>query len=156
LVLASVPVAPRTWDFRATLGRTNVNSTGRLRMQFGRPIEIVGAFVSVRPASSAGGGLVAPTPEDILVLLDTDNGDRFTNSEEEQGNALGQYALLASLSTEDFRRRLRIRMAWANPTLQAEFRWRRSPTGGPWFEDASIVCSLFVKFIKEDAERYGL
>lgn len=135
-------VAPDTWELRAFLGRTQ-EETARIPLTFPKPALVVGCKATVVRASAAG-GLLIPTTEDILVLLDLDNQRRFTSEgQSTAANSTSQFVNLSALDTDH--RDLMIEASAAKPVFGATFAWWRFLTGTPYYEDALIAISFFVQ-----------
>ena len=142
------PVAPFTWECQATLARTT-QETGRLPLRWNRPVEIVGMFASVRQASVAGGGLLIPTTEDLMVLISANQEERFTNRLEDaqQTGQAESYVTLAALSVE-VPRLTRIQLRNASPQVDVAFRWKsHNPITAPRFEDALISLAFYCLYL---------
>lgn len=145
-------VAPLTWEVQATLGRTTLQ-TGRIPLDFRGPVEIVGFYPSVIAGSAAGGALVAPTLDDILVLLDANNQERFTNRlEQTTAAATGAgFVTLGALGSERAARFVDLKIRNARPDVGVQFRWKRDPAGGAIYEDAIIGLAFFARYLDEVA-----
>lgn len=145
-------VAPYTWEVQATLGRT-VLQTGRIPLSFKKPVKIVGFYPSVIQGSAVG-GLLLPTLDDILVLLDANEERRFTNRLEQTAAAAtgAGFVTLGALGSARAQRFLDLKLRNAAPDIGVQFRWKRDPTGGPWYEDAMIGLAFFVKYLDGQGE----
>ncbi len=140
------PVAPDTWEMRAFLSRSTPE-TNRIPITFPSSKLVVGLKATVIRGSFAGGGLVVPTTQDILVLLDLDNQRRFTS--EGQSTAAGTTAQFVNLSALDTQYRdLLIEAKSPKPVFGATFAWwhfEPGPPVVPRYEDAEIAISFFVQ-----------
>lgn len=138
------PVAPDTWEVRATLGNDE-EETPRVEITLPGPTTIVGAYASVIQDSSVG-GLLIPTLDDILVLADLDSQRRFTSGpmqgQSTQASKSSTYATLATLDSRI--RDLYWNCASSRPVVGFTFRWKRFTSGTPHYEDAQISLALFV------------
>jgi len=142
-------VAPLTWEVQASLGGT-VLQTGRIPLDFRGPVEIVGFYPSVI-ATSAALGLLTPTLDDILVLLDANNQERFTNRlEQTTAAATGAgFVTLGALGSERAARFVAIKIRNARPDVGVQFRWKRDPAGGAIYQDATIGLAFFARYLDE-------
>ncbi len=142
------PVAPYTWEIQAELGRTT-QETGRLPMRWNRPVEILGLFPTVRALNAAGGGLLAPTADDIMVALGANQEDRFTNRlEDAAATALEESFVTLSALSVLVPRLVRIQLTNASPQVDVSFRWKNNnPIAQPRFEDALIGVAFFCRYI---------
>ena len=141
-------VAPFTWEVQATLGRTTLQ-TGRIPLDFRGPVEIVGFYPSVIDGSAVGGGLTVPGLDDILVLLDVNNEQRFTNRlEQTTAAATGAgFVTLGALGAARAQRFLDLKVRNARPDVGVQFRWKRDPSGGAIHEDAIIGLAFFARYL---------
>lgn len=144
-------VAPYTWEVQAALGGATLQ-TGRIPLDFRGPVEIVGFYPSIIvDGAPAGGALVAPTLDDVLVLLDVNNEKRFTNRlEQTTGAATGAgFVTLGALGAARAQRFMSLRITNARPDVGVQFRWKVAPPGGgPIYEDAMIGLAFFAKYIE--------
>jgi hypothetical protein len=138
------PVAPDTWEIRASLANADEESP-RIDIVFPGPSTVVGAYCAVIQDSSTG-GLLIPTLDDILVLVDLDNQRRFTSGpnqgQSSQASKSSQYITLAAFDSRI--RDLYLNLSSPRPVLGLTFRWKRFATGTDFYEDAQISVSLFV------------
>lgn len=146
-------VAPYTWEVQATLGRT-VLQTGRVPLSFKKPVQVVGFYPSVIAGSAVGGGLLVPTLDDILVLLDANEERRFTNRlEQTTAAATGAgFVTLGALGSARAQRFLNLKLRNAAPDIGVQFRWKRDPAGGAIYEDALVGLAFFVKYLDGEGE----
>ncbi len=147
----SQPVAKYTWEVQSTLSRTS-EETRRIPIKWQRPVKIVGMYPTVIAGTSVGGGLLIPTVNDILVVLNANQKDRYTNRlEDVASTGLGEsYVTLGSLSTSQAagNRMLEIELNVPAPQLDVAFRWKRPPTGGvALYEDAIVGLCLFCNYV---------
>lgn len=138
------PVAPDTWEIRASLANDE-EETPRVSLEFPGPTTVVGMYVSVIQDSEVG-GLLIPTLDDLLVMVDLDNQRRFTSGPTQgQSVAASKSSTYVTLATLDSRiRDLYLNLASARPILGLTFRWKRFILGTPVYEGANIAVSLFV------------
>lgn len=134
------PVAPDTWEVRTVLAN-NQEETARMAVEFPGPSKVVGMRCVVRQDSVAG-GLLVPTNEDILALIDLDNQRRFTNSTGISTTASrnSQYATLNALDTRF--RDVMWYLTAPRPVLGVTFRWR--PTTPAQYFNASVSIAFMV------------
>lgn len=134
------PVADDTWEIRDLLLNTATQGA-RIPIEFPGPSIVVGCKPVVRP-NTALGGLLEPTEDDILALVDLDNQRRFTSAEG-QGTAAGvgsSFVTLSALSTRF--RDLDWNLAAPRPVLGVTFRWRTDTPA--IFADALVSLAFFV------------
>lgn len=145
-------IAPYTWEVQAALGRT-VLQTGRIPLSFKKPVQIVGFYPSVIQGSAVG-GLLLPTLDDILVLIDANEERRFTNRlEQTTAAATGAgFVTLGALGAARAQRFLNLKLRNAAPDIGVQFRWKRDPTGGAIYEDALVGLAFFVKYLDGEGE----
>jgi hypothetical protein len=138
------PVAPDTWEIRASLANADEESP-RVSLEFPGPTTVVGAYCSVIQNSS-NGGLLIPTLDDFLVMVDLDNQRRFTSGPTQgQSVAASRSSTYVTLATLDSRvRDLYLNCESARPIIGLTFRWKRFDAGVPHYEDAQISVALFV------------
>jgi hypothetical protein len=138
------PVAPDTWEIRASLADADEESP-RIDIVFPSPSTVVGAYCAVIQDSS-NGGLLIPDLNDLLVLVDLDNQRRFTSGptqgQSSAASKSSQYITLAALDSRV--RDLYLNLASPRPVLGLTFRWKRHTAGTPIYEDAQISVALFV------------
>jgi hypothetical protein len=134
------PVADDTWEIRDLLVNTQQQGA-RIPIEFPGPSIVVGCRAIVRP-NMAPGGLIVPTDDDILALVDLDNQRRFTSAEG-QGTAAGIGSSFTTLSALDTRfRDLNWNLASPRPVLGVTFRWRSDTPA--IFADALCSLAFFV------------
>lgn len=143
LLPRSKPVAAKTWELRALLSRL-APLTDRIPLQFPTPMLVVGMKATVIRGSYAGGGLVVPTVDDIMVLLDLDEQRRFTaRAQSSAAGANAQFVNLSALNTQY--RDVLINASSPQPVFGATFAWWHYESGVPRYEDAEVALSLFVQ-----------
>ncbi len=138
------PVAPDTWEIRASLANADEESP-RIDIVFPGPSTVVGAYCTVIQDSS-NGGLLIPTIDDMLVLVGLDNQRTFTSGptqgQSSQSSKSSQYITLAAFDSRI--RDLYLNLNSPRPVLGFTFRWKRFTPGTDHYEDANISISLFV------------
>lgn len=137
------PAAPWSWELRDVLARTAPESQ-RMALDLPGPSLIVGVHVTVRQASFVGGGLILPTPDDVLVLLDIDSQQRYTNAQPQSSSASQGQQFVVSSSLDTQFRDLNIRATSPRPVIGATWRWRTFDPTTPRYEDASVSIAFFV------------
>lgn len=143
------PVAPLTWEVQVALPDAQ-QETARIPLDFRGPLEIVGLYPSVIRSTNAG-GLVVPTTEDILCLIDINNEERLTNRLE-QGSAAGPGSVFVTLAALGVQvpRLLRKELKNARPNVNVQFRWKRA-VGAAFYEDAIVSLAFMVRYLEEGA-----
>lgn len=138
------PAAPDTWELRTLLLRTE-QSTVRIPIEFPGPSTVVGAYPSVVRGSAAG-GLLIPTVDDIMVLVDLDNTRRFTSGptqgQTSQASQGSQFVTLGALSS--LVRDLYWDLGSPRPVVGVTFSWKWFTVGTPRYEDAIVSLALMV------------
>ena len=95
-VALQAPMAPDTWELRATLKKTDAQVQGSIR--FDRPIRIVGMLPIVTLAATTGGDPI-PTADDLEINLTVDNERNFTQgSQDLSGGQTSDFVTLSALS----------------------------------------------------------
>lgn len=135
-----------SWEASTILLNTDLES-GTIPVQFPRPVIVLGAYPSV----SVQGGLNTldvPTLDDILVKIEQDSGveRRLTSRfDAVRTNGNGSLPDVTLGSYKDSVGGARV-MNWpigeadSRPEIEVRFRWKRDPTGGPWYR--SVFVSL--------------
>ncbi len=145
-----LPATEWTWELRDSLpGATQ--ETPRLSLNFPGPIEVLGVHPSVALAGApAGGALIVPTTEDILVRLDANQKERITNTTGRGtlGVTLGSSLVTLAALASDVRW-LRWLVTNAQPDLGVQFRWKPDVSGGAVFEDSIVSLAFFLRFLPE-------
>lgn len=135
------PAASETWEIRETLLAAE-QETQRIPLEFPWPALIVGAHVSVTLAEDPT-GLLVPTADDLLCLVDKNHQHRYTNS---QGltTAAGIGSTYVSLEALDTRHRdLHIHLDDARPVIGIQFRWKTF--NAALWADAHCSIAFFVR-----------
>jgi hypothetical protein len=157
-VALHAPMAPFTWETFVDLHGAE-RETGRVAAQFRGPVEIVGFFptvVPIRPvADPLPAGQVLATPDDVLVNIDANEEDRYTNTkgEGQTSTAIGQlgaFVTLSSLAAQGNPGRLTgICLRNASPDLGFTYRWKQPPPAvAPFFfPDVIIGMAMFCRYL---------
>lgn len=137
------PSAQDTWEVQGLLpGASEVSDT--IPMDFPAPCKIVGIYPSLS-GPPAGGGLVVPTLDDIMVLLDFNQQRRYTAQVGQTTQAQRGQGFVTLNSMNTLFRDLNIEVLNARPTMNVQFRWKRFVQGAPIFEDQVVSLALFVE-----------
>lgn len=137
------PSANDTWEVQGTLPGAAAQSE-TIPMDFPGPCRIVGIYPSLS-GPPAGGGLVVPTLDDIMVLLEFNQQRRYTAQVGQTTPAqFGQgFVTLNSLNT--LFRDLNIEVTNARPTMNVQYRWKRFVQGAPIFTDQVVALAMYVE-----------
>lgn len=137
------PVAPDTKEIRVSLANDEEESP-RVDIEYPGPSTVIGCYCSVIQDSDVG-GLLIPTLDDFLVMIDLDDQRRFTKGPSQGQTAAAsrssQYVTLASIDSRV--RDLYINMQSARPVLGFTFRWKRFDAATAFYENAIIAISVF-------------
>ncbi len=135
------PAANDTWELQGVL--LNAQETSEvIKMDFPGPCKLVGMYPSISSVP-AGGGLVVPTLDDIMVLLDFNQKRQYTAQvgQTSQAQRAQGYVTLNSLNT--LHRDLEIEVTNERPVMDVQFRWKRFTSGTPIFVDNVVVSMAF-------------
>ena len=151
------PLAPFTWETFADLPATE-RETGRVSAQFRGPVEILGFFPTVTPVRPAAdplpAGQVFATTDDILINIDANEEERFTNTKGEGQTStamglLGAFVTLSSIAVQ-VPRLTGIRLENATPDLGFTYRWKQPPPAAPvipFFADVTIGLAMYCRYL---------
>jgi hypothetical protein len=149
------PVAPYTWQVGPIVLLATQPDTGFIPVRFSRPIEILGMHAVVIPVLPLVGGfttpsLPTPTPNDIDVLMQLDQVERYTSNVTD--NTIGPgYVPLQALTVTAGARLLRVIPNADAPDIQFKFAWRQFIQGTPLYQGAIISLSLYARYLPKGA-----
>lgn len=144
------PMAPYTWEVAIDLPGLEANSSPEIGSEFKGPVEVLGFFpslVDVNPAADAA--FAKATLDDVLVKVDVNQQDRFTNR-----NGIGSvvdqaggFVTLGSLAVQT-PRLVAIRMRVASPVMTFSFRWKVPPVGGvKRYRDTRVSIAEYCRYL---------
>ena len=139
------PSARDTWELQgALLGAQETSET--IAMDFPGPCKLVGMYPSISGVPPTG-GLVQPTLDDIMILLDFNQKRKYTAQvgQTAQAQRAQGFVTLASLDTRI--RDLEIEVMNERPVMDVQFRWKRFVQGAPIFEDQVVSLAFFVEVL---------
>jgi len=139
------PAARDTWELQGSLvGAQETSET--IQMDFPGPCKLVGMYPSLSGAP-ASGGLVVPTLDDIMVLLDFNQKRKYTTQvgQTTQAQRAQGFVTLNSLNT--LFRDLDIEVLNDRPVMGVQFRWKRFTQGTPIFMDQVVSLAFFVEVL---------
>jgi hypothetical protein len=141
-----------SWEAMTLLPNTDAE-TAVIPVIFPRPVTILSAY----PSIAVAGGLNAldiPTLDDILVKIEVDTGfeRRLTSRfDAVQANGVGSLPNVTLGSFRDTTGGARVMnyeigVDGSRPELQITFRWKRDPTGGPWYRSIFVGLTFHCNF----------
>lgn len=139
------PSARDTWELQGVLlGAQETSET--IKMDFPGPCKIVGMYPSLS-GPAATGGLVVPTLDDIMMLLDFNQKRQYTAQvgQTSQAQRAQGYVTLNAMNT--IYRDLDIEIENARPVMDVQFRWKRFTQGSPLFTDQVVSLAFFVEVL---------
>ncbi len=139
------PAASDTWELQGSLVGAQEEST-TIKMDFPGPCKIVGMYPSLSGPPAAN-GLVVPTLDDIMILLDFNQKRRYTaqigqTSQAQRGQG---FVTLNALNT--LFRDLEIEVTNERPVMDVQFRWKRFTQGTPIYTDQAVSLAFFVEVL---------
>ncbi len=139
------PSAADTWELQGVLLGAQETSEV-IKMDFPGPCKIVGMYPSLS-GPPAGGGLVVPTLDDIMLLLDFNQKRQYTAQvgQTTQAQRAQGYVTLNAMNTVF--RDLDIEVTNERPVMDVQFRWKRFTQGTPIFEDQVVSLAFFVEVL---------
>lgn len=141
------PFSNDTWEASASLLGTQIQSE-REPILFPSACRIVGLYPSIT-INSATGGLIVPTTDDIMVLLDMNQKRRYTANVGQTSQARNGdgFVTLAALNT--LIRDLNIVVDSPRPQEGMQFRWKRITQAAgvitPIYCDVIVSLAMFVE-----------
>lgn len=129
-----LPVSPLTYEVRADLASASLQ-TQPIVFDFPRPIELVGASVSV--IETAAGALTTPSADELLCDIEIDSREHPTVN---KGDAPGNLVTLNNFTNPN--RIFAIRLTSPSPRLAVTYQWRR---GANTCNPANIALAFFAR-----------
>lgn len=136
------PFSNDTWEIGTNLD-SGVEVSEREPMIFPAPCRIVGLYPSIIPNDSSG--LVVPTVDDIMVLLDFNQQRRYTANVGQSTQALRGSGFVTLGAMNTLIRDLDIVVDNPRPQAGFQFRWKRYIQGTPIYRSVVVSCALFVE-----------
>lgn len=139
------PAARDTWELQGSLlGAQETSET--VAMDFPGPCRLVGMYPSLSGVP-ASGGLVQPTLDDIMVLLDFNQERRYTAQVGQTSAAQRAQSFVTLNALNTLYRDLDIEVKNARPVMTVQFRWKRFTQGTPLFPDQTVSLAFFVEVL---------
>lgn len=139
------PSARDTWELQGSLlGSQEESET--IAMDFPGPCKIVGMYPSLSGVP-ASGGLVQPTLDDIMILLDFNSKRRYTAQVGQTSQAQRGQGFVTLNALNTLYRDLDIEVLNERPVMDVQFRWKRFTQGTPIFPDQSVSLAFFVEVL---------
>ncbi len=141
-VPSTKPFSNDTWEIGTNLDSA-VEVSEREPIIFPAPCRIVGLYPSITLNDATG--LIVPTADDILVLLDFNQQRRYTANVGQSSQALrgSGFVTLGALNTAI--RDLDIVVDNPRPQAGFQFRWKRFVQGTPLYRSVIVSVALFVE-----------
>ena len=137
------PSANDTWEIQGSLlGTQEVSEV--VPMDFPGPAKLVGMYPSISGVPPTG-GLVQPTLDDIMVLLDFNQQRRYTAQVGQTSQAQRAQGFVTLNSLNTLFRDLNIEVTNSRPVMSVQFRWKRFTQGTPIFPDQVVSLAFFVE-----------
>lgn len=139
------PAANDTWELQgALLGAQETSET--IKMDFPGPCKLVGMYPSLSGPPAAN-GLVVPTLDDIMVLLDFNQKRKYTAQVGQTAQAQRAQGFVTLNSLNTLFRDLEIEVLNERPVMDVQYRWKRFTQGTPIFEDQVVSLAFFVEVL---------
>lgn len=139
------PSARDTWELQGSLlGALETSET--IAMTFPGPCKIVGMYPSLS-GLPAGGGLVVPTLDDIMLLLDFNQKRKYTAQVGQTSQAQRAQGFVTLNAMNTVYRDLDIEVTNERPVMDVQFRWKRFTQGTPIFQDQVVSLAFFVEVL---------
>jgi hypothetical protein len=139
------PSARDTWELSGSLLGSQ-ETTEVIAMDFPGPCKIVGMYPSISGVPPTG-GLVQPTLDDIMILLDFNQKRRYTAQVGQTSQAQRAQGFVTLNSMNTLYRDLDIEVMNERPVMDVQFRWKRFTQGTPLFPDQAVNLSFFVEVL---------
>lgn len=139
------PSAQDTWELQGSLlGAQERSET--ISMDFPGPCKIVGMYPSLSGPAPTG-GLVQPTLDDIMVMLDFNQQRKYTAQIGQTSAAQRGQGFVTLNALNTLFRDLDIEIANARPVMGVMFRWKRFTQGTPIYTDQEVSLAFFVEVL---------
>lgn len=139
------PSARDTWELQGSLLGTQEESE-TIAMDFPGPCKLVGMYPSLSGVPPTG-GLVQPTLDDIMILLDFNSKRRYTAQVGQTSQAQRGQGFVTLNALNTLFRDLDIEVMNERPVMDVQFRWKRFTQGNPIFPDQSVSLAFFVEVL---------
>ena len=139
------PSARDTWELQGSLlGAQERSET--ISMDFPGPCKIVGMYPSLSEPAPTG-GLVQPTLDDIMVVLDFNQQRKYTAQIGQTSAAQRGQGFVTLNALNTLFRDLDIEVTNARPVMGVMFRWKRFTQGTPIYPDQEVSLAFFVEVL---------
>lgn len=139
------PSARDTWELQGSLlGAQERSET--ISMDFPGPCKIVGMYPSLSGPAPTG-GLVQPTLDDIMVMLDFNQQRKYTAQIGQTSAAQRGQGFVTLNALNTLFRDLDIEVTNARPVMGVMFRWKRFTQGTPIYPDQEVSLAFFVEVL---------
>lgn len=139
------PSARDTWELQGSLlGAQERSET--ISMDFPGPCKIVGMYPSLSGPAPTG-GLVQPTLDDIMVMLDFNQQRKYTAQIGQTSAAQRGQGFVTLNALNTLYRDLDIEIENARPVMGVMFRWKRFTQGTPIYPDQEVSLAFFVEVL---------
>lgn len=139
------PSARDTWELQGSLlGAQERSET--ISMDFPGPCKIVGMYPSLSGPAPTG-GLVQPTLDDIMVVLDFNQQRKYTAQIGQTSAAQRGQGFVTLNALNTLFRDLDIEVTNARPVMGVMFRWKRFTQGTPIYPDQEVSLAFFVEVL---------
>lgn len=139
------PFSNDTWEVQGSLDGSEEESVV-VPLIFPDPCRIVGIYASLTLNQTGSiAGLLVPTLDDIMVLMDMNQQRRYTNQIGKTTQAQKGQGFVTLGSVDTRVRDLNIEVNNATPQAGFQFRWKRFIQGTPLYPDYIVSLALFVE-----------
>jgi len=139
------PAANDTWELQGSLLGTQETSE-TIAMDFPGPCKLVGMYPSISGVPPTG-GLVQPTLDDIMILLDFNQKRKYTAQVGQTSQAQRGQGFVTLNALNTLFRDLEIEVTNERPVMDVQFRWKRFTQGTPIFPDQAVSLAFFVEVL---------
>jgi len=139
------PAANDTWELQGSLLGTQETSE-TIAMDFPGPCKLVGMYPSISGVRQTG-GLVQPTLDDIMILLDFNQKRKYTAQVGQTSQAQRGQGFVTLNALNTLFRDLEIEVTNERPVMDVQFRWKRFTQGTPIFPDQAVSLAFFVEVL---------
>lgn len=139
------PAANDTWELQGSLLGT-LETSETIQMTFPGPCKLVGMYPSLSGVAPTG-GLVAPTLDDIMILLDFNQKRKYTAQVGQTSQAQRSQGFVTLNALNTLHRDLEIEITNERPVMDVQFRWKQFTQGTPLYPDRIVSLAFFVEVL---------